>query len=318
MKDSIFWKIGVGLAVIKVILLVMVVMAFAGNVVDDNNNHNGDILIGTGDNNWGGQSEGHWTSPNVWIEQYKSILKGDTGEQGLPGLNGINGIDGKDGLDFDPAEVIRLDNRIDTETNDRIIGDNYLQGNINTEILYREKADKKLNNKINNEAIYRKQTDKKLQKNINVVDKNSKQRDIALQNNINNEAIVRTNTDTQLQKNIDNTNSRIDDVSNRVSTLEKTQYNVKTQVNFIREKNYEMGVYSIYNSNRNIVSEIGIAITLGTGKSWTETQIEKQNKRLDNLENKLGISPVIERTIENGKIKSIRIMDNGLAVDNKF
>lgn len=309
MKNCLWWKVGLGLAVIKVIVLVMVVIAFAGNVVDDNNNHNGDILIGTGDNNWGGQSEGHWTSPNVWIEQYKSILKG---EQGLPGLNG------QDGLDFDPAEVIRLDNRVDNETNDRINGDIFLQNGINdvqnnltNETLNRITADKK-------EKIERITGDKKLQKNINTVDTNSKNRDIVLQNNINNEATVRANTDTQLQKNIDTTNSRIDNVSNRVSALEKTQYNVKTQANFIREKNYEVGIYSVYNSNRNVVSEVGVAVTIGTGKSWTEKQIEKQNKRLDNLENKLGVSPVIERTIENGKVKSIRIMDNGLAIDNKF
>jgi len=61
-------------------------------------------------------------------------IQGAKGDNGVNGIDGINGTDGKDGahglkgdqgdkgndgLDFDPKEVTRLDNKIDTETTDR-------------------------------------------------------------------------------------------------------------------------------------------------------------------------------------------------------
>lgn len=95
-----------------------------GDVKDNNNGEEGYLLIHSGEINGKNNDIGIWTAPKEWIEQYKDVLKGDTGATGADGKNGIDGIDGsnglngKDGKDFDPIEVNRLDDRIDATSVD--------------------------------------------------------------------------------------------------------------------------------------------------------------------------------------------------------
>jgi hypothetical protein len=223
-----------------------------------------------------------------------------------------------------------LQSNINKETTQRKTADKTLQKNINNETKNRKNADKVLQNNINAETKERKSADKtekkerilgdkKLQNNINVVDNNSKSRDNTLQTNIDNEATTRATADNNLQSNINNTNSRIDDVSNRVSKLEATQYVVKTELKFIREKHLEVGVYGEYNVGRSVCSEVGLNVVIPIGESYQDRENKKINTRLTALENKVGTSAVIERTLDSkGKVKSISISQGQLQVNGEF
>jgi hypothetical protein len=244
-----------------------------GTIKDNNNGSYGDILINSGTRQ-GNDDVGTWvdisTIPELRGEQgiqgeqgiagfngldgqngidglngidgtngldgYTSIKGVDyfDGQNGLDGINGTNGLDGKDGLDFDPAEVIRLDGRIDTEILDRISGDKLLQKNINKvenqsinrdnqlgnritkETSQRKTADIKLNNKINTETTDRKKADKVLQGNINTETKQRKLADKQLQNNI--------NTETQDRKTADKVEKKA-----RILGDKKLQNNIDTE-----------------------------------------------------------------------------------------
>jgi len=223
-----------------------------------------------------------------------------------------------------------LQSNINKETTQRKTADKTLQKNINTEIKDRKSADKVLQKNINTETSERKLADKtektarilgdkKLQNNINIVDNNSQSRDVNLQNNINNEATTRATADTNLQNNINSANSRIDNVDERVSALEKTQFVIKTELKFIREKRLEVGVYTEYNVGRNSCSEIGINVVIPIGNSYLDRENKKINSRLDRLEQKIGGATTIERTLDSkGKVKSISISQGQLAVNGEF
>jgi hypothetical protein len=243
---------------------------------------------------------------------------------------------------------IKLDNKIIKETTarkqadkqekqERIIGDKKLHKEITTETKDRKSANKTLQKNINIETKERKTEDKLIRKDVKRVEKESKNRDNVLQDNINSEATTRGNADTQLQNNIDNettgrkdadtkldnrindTNSRIDDVSNRVSKLEKTQFVVKTELKFVREKHLEVGVYGEYNVGRSVCSEVGLNIVIPIGESYLDRENKKINARLDRLEQKVGTSAVITRTVDNkGKLKSININQGQIMVNGEF
>jgi hypothetical protein len=287
------------------VLVLGIVSAYPANVTDNNRGINGYILI----NNGTGQGhQGTWTDPN-----------------NLPA-------------------IVDLNKALDKEIDNRILGDKILTSNLDTETKDRKIADDNLQlgindvkNDLNNEAVVREKADNTLQTNINSVDVNSQSRDNNLQNNINSEANTRAISDTQLQTNINkeavtrynedkqlnnyinSVNSRVDDVSNRVSALERTQYVVKTELKFIREKHLEVGAYAEYNVGRSTCSEVGLSITIPLGESYLDRENKKINTRLDRLEQKIGQSAVIERTLDNkGKVKSIRISQGQLSVNGQF
>lgn len=266
----------VGLLILIAIFVVGITSAFSANVTDNNKGKEGYILI----NNGTGQGhQGTWTDIKD-VPELKGE-KGDKGDRGLQGIAGINGIDGLNGIDgytpikgvdyfdglngadginglngkdFDPIEVTRLDNRIDTS-------------------------------------------------NISIT----------------NETSERKKADTKLQNNINNVNSRVDDVSNRVSALEKTQYVIKTELKFIREKHLEVGVYGAYNVGRNVCSEVGLNVVIPIGESYLDRENKRINARLDRLEHNLGQSTVITKVLDkNGKQKSINISQGQLNYRKEF
>ena len=294
----------VGLIVIALVLL-FVTDAYSANVTDNNRGTNGQILV----NNGTGQGhQGTWTKP-----------------EDLPAI-----------VDLNKALNTEIDNRVfgdktlqsnlDTEISKRAEADDGLLSNINTvnddlktEVDDRTNGDKTLQNNIDVEQFDRIKMGNVLQDNINVVDTNSQSRDNTLQTNINNEATTRGNADTKLQNNINSVNSRVDDVSNRVSKLERTQYVVKTELKFIREKHLEVGAYAAYNVGRNTCSEVGLNIVIPIGESYLDRENRKINSRLTALEQKVGTAAVIEKTVDTkGKIKSIRITEGQLVVGEQF
>ena len=61
---------------------------YAGNVVDNNSNHKGDILVGTGQNGWFGVSEGHWVDVNDLPEIQGINFRLMQNENDISGLEG--------------------------------------------------------------------------------------------------------------------------------------------------------------------------------------------------------------------------------------
>jgi hypothetical protein len=235
-------------------------------VKDDNDGNKGYILINTGTKN-GNSDIGHWTDISTVPE-----LKGEQGEQGLPGI----GIDGKEGYTpiknvdyFDGKDGI---NGVGVDGKDGV-GIQGLQG---------DKGDKGEQGKdVDPETVT-----------------NLQNEDITLQNNLNTETIERVNGDDFLNTMIDNTNlavdnhsktlqnheSRLNNHESRLGKLEDTQFNLRGELKFIREKNFEVGIYSKYNTNSNVCSEVGLSITIGIGNSWTERELESVNKKVSELQ----------------------------------
>lgn len=299
------------LFVIEILILVAVLLfisqhpVFAANVTDNNRGSDGYILV----NNGTGQGhQGTWTKPE------------------------------------DLPAIVNLDKALNNEIDNRLSGDKDLKASLDSEIYKRAEADDGLlsdistvNDDLRTEVDDRLLGDKELNVNIDKVDSNSRGRDTVLQNNIDTESNTRSSADsvlqsnlsnvdinsqgrdTKLQNNINSVNSRVDDVSNRVSALEKTQYVVRTELKFIREKHLEVGVYTEYNTGRNVCSEVGLNIVIPIGTSYQDRENKKIINRLDRLEKTVGQSTVIERTVDTkGKLKSISISNGILMSNGKF
>lgn len=208
-----------------------------------------------------------------------SFLKGDKGDKGDMGLQGIQGVQGISGQNgFDGL------NGIDGKN-----GDNGLKGIDGYTPVKNIDYFDGLNGK---EGLNGKDVDSILVKELQ-------------------------NTDTNLSNKVTNTNNRIDNLDNRVSKLEKTQFNVRTELKFVREKHLEIGVYSVYSTTRNTCSEVGINIVIPIGESYQDRENKRINARLDRLEQKIEATTVITRTVEKGKIKSIEISDK-LSINGEF
>ena len=312
--DKILFVIGL---ILIAIFIVGIVNVFAGGVTDNNNGNLGDIFVSTGQNN-GANSVGTWTNSSFLkgekgdkgdrglqgIQGIQGIqgLKGDVGLSGKDGLNGLNGVNGEKGDKGDKgnrglqgiagADGIDGLNGIDGIT--PIKGIDYFDGLNGADGLNGKDFDPievtRLDNRIDTSNI-----------------------------SITNETSERKNADTKLQNNINNVNSRVDDVSNRVSALEKTQYVIKTELKFIREKHLEVGVYGAYNVGRNVCSEVGLNIVIPIGESYLDRENKRINTRLDRIECNLGQSTVIERVVDKkGKVKSISISQGQLLVNGQF
>jgi hypothetical protein len=116
-----------------------------------------------------------------------------------------------------------------------------------------------------------------------------------------------------------NTN-RIDNHENRIDDLEDTQYCIRGEVQFIRKENLTVGVYGKTDVRHpNINNEVGINIVIGLGKSEAQEKRENLEKRVANLEKKLGwigIEPEVKKTKTGWEI-SIREEDK-IKLLNKF
>jgi hypothetical protein len=203
-----------------------------------------------------------------------------------------------------PGQANSIDNLnsgLYSETTNRINGDSLLQTNINTVNNNSVNRDNVLQTNINTEATTRSNADNTLQNNINVADNNSQTRD------------------NKLQTNINSANSRIDDVSNRVGKLEKTQVIAELGVRILDTKHLTVVPYIQQNFTRSTMSEIGIRVVVKMGKSYEEKLIENTNLRIKAIETKLGVAPVITKVVnEKGKIISIQIEENGLSLNGEF
>jgi len=120
-------------------------------------------------------------------------------------------------------------------------------------------------------------------------------------------------------KEVKRLDSRIDDVSNRLSKLERTQFVLETSFRIVDTKRVTLRPFFRQNFTRNKIDVVGLKIDIKLGRSYEEKLIEKVNRRLDLLEKTIGNAPIIEKVIDTkGNIKSITISANGLNVRGKF
>jgi len=350
MRNRILGLIIVGL------LLVGITNVYAGGVetVKDNNDGNkGYILINTGVQQ-GGSDVGHWTDVTTipelkgdkgdtgdkgeqGIQGVQGIQglkgdKGDTGQAGLDGLNGfdgqngldgLDGIDGLNGKDVDPAEVIRLDDRIDVNTLDiSTLNDNAVLYDINRNVVLENDLTVNGNTLINGGLDVK-----------GVVDPDALilvPQTIAPSEEIG--TIYYNNTDINsfmfkdgsgwrnYGQELNNHENRLNNQEGRIGDLEDTQTCIRGEVQFIRKENLTVGVYGKTDlSHPSINNEVGLNIVIGLGKSESQQKREQLEKRIESLERKLGyigVEPKVEKTKTGWKI-SISEEDT-LKVMNRF
>ncbi len=320
MRKTIFWL------VVIMVLILSTVNALAGAVTDDNNGTSGYIFVSTGKNS-GQSSEGHWTNPSTLLLKGD---KGDTGSQGIAGytpikgvdyFDGMNGINGVDGIGIDGKDGLNGINGIDGYT--PIKGVDYFDG-LNGNDGLSIKGDQGIAGENGKDVdpltvTNLQNTDNTLQENINIEQFDRIKLGNDLQYNISNETTNRVNTNNKLQDNINSANSKIDDTNNRVSKLEKTQINIRTEVKFMREKHLEMGIYTVYSTTRNTMAEVGLNVVVPIGESYQDREAKRVNMRLNKLEKQMGNSAIIEKTLDNkGNIKSISISSSKVAFGGEF
>jgi len=273
---KIFASVGIGLILLGFVLVTIGHCAISDVKANDPNT-NGYIFTGTGITQ-GNTQVGTWVDP--------SFLQGATGQQGIQGLQGI----GTNGKDVDPTTVINLQNtdtllqnNINIETDNRIIGDNNLQNNINNEVLTRFNEDTKLSNK--------------------VIDVNNKQ----------------TEWNNRQDKTLQDHENKITDLNNRMEKLEQTQFVLETSFRILDTRRISIRPFLRQNFSRGKIDIVGLKIDIKLGSSYEEKLIKKVNARLDLIEKIIGNSPIIERTInEKGELKSISISNGKLLVNKEF
>ena len=266
-----------GITILTILLTWLIVgdiWAKGGSVTDTNDCKKGNILIGTGKNT-GGRSIGTWTDIKT-IPELKGEkgdtgerglrgFKGDKGEQGIQGIigeRGIQGIDGKNGLRGYTGKqgVQGVKGYIGNTGKNGHKGDTGNEGEQGIQGIQGLRG------------IIGKKGDK------GALDKEQVQ-----------------NIDNRINNNTSNINNN----KERIDTLEETDVCIVGEVDFIREKNYKVGIYGKYDIRHQEIPEVGLKITVGIGVSWEQRKIEEVEKRIKSLEKKLGyigIEPILEKT----------------------
>jgi hypothetical protein len=83
---------------------------------------------------------------------------------------------------------------------------------------------------------------------------------------------------------VNNINNKIDNLDNRINALESTQNIVGGELRIIDTKKWTVTLFADYNTGRELVDRTGIRFTFKMGKSYYDNQLEKLEKRLNELE----------------------------------
>lgn len=109
----------------------------------------------------------------------------------------------------------------------------------------------------------------------------------------------------------DNTN-RLNDHDNRIDTLEDTQYNIAGEINILQGRRHKVGVYTKYNTNRNMIGEVGVRFTYDLDLSWSVKEIDKINTKLEKITAQLNKTNIQTETVQLSENKyRIQIKDKG-------
>ena len=245
-------------------------------------------------------------------------------------------------IDNNADEIIRVEDESkdrDTVLDDRITANDQRDDKQDKKIKKNTRRSKKNRKLIKKETIQRKAGDKRLNKKINRKERQSISRDNKLGNRITKETKQRKQVDRWLNKKIrrnrrrikqvddkhtawneaqdamlddhegritDNTN-RLNEHDGRISDLEETEVCIRGEVQFIREKNWTVGIYGKTDLRHpEINNEIGLNVIIGLGKSWTEKEMDKMQKKLDKLSNMVekGIQYKTGQDIQIKKVKT--------------
>ena len=207
-----------------------------------------------------------------------------------------------------------LQKDINSVNSNSIRRDNVLQRNINTETNRAESVENVLSNNIgavNTNSINR---DNVLQNNIGAINNASIGRDNVLQNNISNVNTVQTNWNNQQDQQISgisstlaNQQSQLDNHGKRINNLERTQVGIRGELILQQGRREKVGLYSTYDTTRHTVSDVGICITIALDDSYEMKEIDKLNKRIERLNQKLESQDIETETVKEGNTTVIRI-----------
>jgi len=83
---------------------------------------------------------------------------------------------------------------------------------------------------------------------------------------------------------INNNSQRLDNHEGRIEDLEETEVNLVGEVQFIRKKNQTISTYIKYDVRHNTFPEVGLKLTVGLDKSWTQEELERLETKLNKIE----------------------------------
>jgi hypothetical protein len=252
------------------------------NVQDTNDGNQGYIFTYCGEK--GNNSLGTWVDPKDVPE-----LKGENGKDGINGINGSNGIDGRDGLDgrdginglngINGSDGKDGTNGVDGQNGHDgqagytpIKGVDYVDGKDGQDgIKGTDGKDGKQGEVGATGATGDKGTDGKTPiKNIDYFD------------GIN--GLNGADGKDVDPKTVNEINNKIDNNSNHINKLEESQYIVGGVLRIKSTKKWDVDLFADYSTNRQMIDRSGIRFIYKVGESYTDRELKKINKRLEELE----------------------------------
>jgi len=312
----------IGGLILSILLFIYVGLSFGANVTDTAGGNKGYILVNDGT---GQGHRGTWTDPTFLKgdkgdtgatgQQGIQGIKGNTGSQGIQGIkgdtgnigqNGLNGIDGINGIDG----VNGLNGIDGTKGDIGLTGDKGDKGDTGAN---GKDVDPATVNNLQN-------ADTTLQSNINTETTTRKDGDTKLSDTINAKDITQTNWNKQQDNQLSNHEDRINNHDKRIGKLEETQVNVRGEVILQQGRRHKIGVYGKYNTNRNVIGEVGLSITMSLDDSYEMKEIDKLNSKIEKLQSLLEKQDIETETVKEGNKTIIRIKqkDGVIKVMNKF
>jgi len=101
---------------------------------------------------------------------------------------------------------------------------------------------------------------------------------------LNNETVRAQGAEAGLQNQVNATNSKVANLDNRVDKLEQVKAMVDMNVRILDAKKYSVGFFDTWDVSNNRNFAFGARLTYKLGKSYEETQLEKQLKQIEALE----------------------------------
>lgn len=281
-------------------------ISYAGGVIDNNDGDKGDILVSTGQNN-GANSTGTWTDP--------SFLKGDkgdtgaTGPQGHQGLTGAMGSQGNQGIQGiqGPKGDIGASGPQGQQGLTGAMGFQGIQGLQGLTGAVGSTGPQGTPGLIGAMGPQGTKGDNGINGTNGANGTNGSKGDIGSQGLQGIQGLIGANGKDVDPATINRLDNRIDDVNNRVRGLEKTQYVAHGELILQQGRRHKIGVYGEYNTTRHTVSEVGVSITIALDDSYEMKEIDKLNKRIERLNQKLESQDIETETVKEGNTTVIRI-----------
>lgn len=169
----------------------------------------------------------------------------------------------------------------------------------------RKKADRQLQRNINKEEKIRKRADRIERLERIEGDRREKEERMAEDVRIDTK---HTEWNENQDNRITNNSSNIADNSNRLNTLEETQYVAEVEGRVFDSRKWTVAGFVRYNGTRNMVDVVGTRITFKFGKSYEEKRLEKLEEKLNMIVEEKGT----------GNVEVVPCGDAGLKIKTSF